>query len=109
MVTLKIWSTQWQNKNVVLFCDNLAVVEVLTSGKTKDEYLATCGRNVCMLTALFNIHLTVLHIPGKANKVADLLSRWSITTDAKGKLNQLLPNHVWVPTHPDLLKLNTCI
>ena len=30
----------WTNKVIDIRCDNLAVVEVLTSGKTKDTFLA---------------------------------------------------------------------
>ena len=46
VVALKVWATQWSNKKLRIKCDNMAVVEVLTSGKTKDNILATCARNV---------------------------------------------------------------
>ena len=93
-------------KKIQIHCDNLAVVEVLTSGRTKDEFLASCGRNVWLLTSIFNIQLQVSHVPGKYNGIADLLSRWTITSDPERKLKQFLPNFIWVNTHADLFPLN---
>ena len=41
VVAFKVWATFWQDKKLNIRCDNLAVVEVLTSGKTKDSFIAT--------------------------------------------------------------------
>ena len=30
LVACKIWASRWENKKIQIFCDNLAVVEVLT-------------------------------------------------------------------------------
>ena len=75
----------------IVECDNMAVVEVLTSGKTKDTILATCARNVWLLCAIFNISIHIEHIPGKQNVIADV------------------PNVVWIPTHIHLTSLNLAI
>ena len=106
IVALKVWSNLWQNKMVEIKCDNLAVVEVLNSGKTRDPFLALCGRNVWLISAMFNIQLVFLHIPGKNNHIADLLSRWTITKNPEEKLNQFLPYFIWINTHIDLTALN---
>ena len=45
VVALKLWGQHWANKCVKLFCDNQAVVDVLASGRTCDQILATCARN----------------------------------------------------------------
>ena len=76
VVALKIWAHQWANRRLHIKCDNMAVVEVLLSGKTKDSMLTTCARNIWMLTALFNISIHIEHIPGKHNVIADLISRF---------------------------------
>ena len=76
VVALKIWATEWSNKKLLIKCDNMAVVEVLTSGRTRDNILAACARNVWLLCAMFNIAIHIEHIPGKQNVVADLLSRY---------------------------------
>ena len=104
-----IWAKLWADKKVKIHCDNQAVVEVLTTGKTKDPFLATCARNIWLITAIFNIEIIVIHVSGKHNQIADLLSRWVITVDPECKLRQLLPNFIWINTHIDLTKLNLCI
>ena len=52
VVALKVWPTAWSNKVIDIKCDNLAVVEVLTSSKTKDTFLTTCARNVWLICAI---------------------------------------------------------
>ena len=106
VVALKVWASAWSDRTIDIKCDNLAVVEVLTSGKTKDTFLATCARNIWLLCAIFNINIRVHHIPGKSNNIADLLSRWNVTKDPLIKLYQLLPQFIWINTHVDLMKLN---
>ena len=51
------------------------------------------ARNIWLLTFIFNIHLSVVHIPGKNNALADLLSRWNVIKDNHSKLCQLKPQH----------------
>ena len=63
-------------KRYRFFCDNMAVVEALTTGRTRDSVLATCARNLWLIAALFNIDFIFSHIPGVHNTVADLLSRF---------------------------------
>ena len=109
MVAIKIWGTLWQNKNITIRCDNLPVVEVLNTGRPRDAILAACARNIWLLTAIYNIHLTVHHIQGHSNTIADLLSRWFTTPDNYTKLNTLLPQHMWVPAHIDLMMFNDVI
>ena len=106
VVALKVWSNLWKNKKVEIKCDNLAVVEVLDSGKTRDHFLALCARNVWLISAMFNIQLVFSHIPGKNNHIADLLSRWTTTTNPEQKLKQLLPQFIWINTQIDLTALN---
>ena len=105
LVALKIWAYQWTNCKVRIQCDNVAVVEVLASGKTKDKVLATCARNIWLLSSLYNITLQVDHIPGRNNTVADLLSRFKFDKVSYLKLNQYITHPHWIPTHIDL----TCL
>ena len=79
---------------IKISCDNLEAVEVINSGKTRDEFLATCARKIWLLSAIFNIQLIMVHIPGKCNLIADILSRWVTTNNAQQKLEQLLPEYI---------------
>ena len=87
-------------------CDNLAVVQVLQEGRARDSLLATIARNIWMLNSVFNIQLSVSHIAGKNNAIADLLSCWWETNNRNQKLASLLQDWQWIPTHSDLLKLH---
>ena len=75
LVACKVWAAHWSNKRIKIWCDNLAVVEVLNSGRSRDHTLATCARNIWLLSAMYNFEIMVHHIPGKSNVTADLLSR----------------------------------
>ena len=55
--------------------------------------LATCARNIWLLSALYNITLQVDHIPGRDNTVVDLLSRLKFDQESYLKLSQCI-------THP---------
>ena len=110
-MALKVWSFQWKDKKVRVKCDNMAVVEVLTSGKTKDARLAACAHNIWLLSALFNISIHIEHISGKSNVIVDLLSKFKFDQQSWELLSTYVPNMSLVPTHIDLTCLNydTCI
>ena len=46
MVALKIWDQIWSRSHIRIHCDNLAVMKVLNSSKTKGIVLGPCARNV---------------------------------------------------------------
>ena len=98
VVALKVWSNTW--------CNSQTIVEILNSGKTKDIFLTNCARNIWLITAMFNIQLKIVHVPGKYNQITDLLSRWTATYQPEHKLRRLLPNFIWVNTHIHLTALN---
>ena len=109
LVACKIWASCWENKKVQIFCDNLAVLEDLTSSRTRDETLAICVRNIWLLSALYNIHFTFSHIAVVQNTIADLLSRWGNSQHDWSKLQSFCPDHIWVDSHIDLRLLNYII
>ena len=96
LAALRVWHKSWHNSKVAIACDNLAVVQVLNSGKTRDLTLAAIARNIQFQVATANINLKVIHIPGKVNVIADLLSRWCSRPMANATLHQLLPVHSWM-------------
>ena len=79
LVALRVWHQSWANSNIAIACDNEAVFYVLTTGRTRDLTLAAIARNIQFEASRNNIELRVQHIAGKANVIADLLSRWTIT------------------------------
>ena len=74
-VALTNWNPIWANKQIHINVGNRAVVEVLTNGRARDDFMATCSRNVWLLTSVYNVSMIILHVRGTTNQVADLLSR----------------------------------
>ena len=82
------------------FCDNLAVVQVVRTGKTRDNMLALCLRNIWLSTA--SIDLQIDHIQDRANKTADLPSRiYSPKTVNLNLLGDIREAYTWhkIPMH----------
>ena len=106
LVALKVWHIQWAGLKVRIQCDNQAVVSVLTTGKTRDKVMAKYARNVFLWLSAFNTDIQVVHVPGKMNPVADLLSRWHKTVNNVSKLQALVHPVTWIHTTEDLLYCN---
>ena len=106
IVALKVWSIHWANQRIRIHCDNMAVVEVLSSGGARDPTLALIVKNIWFICAIFHIHIVVVHKPGKSNILAELLSRWQFTADNCKNLAHILPEYNWISTHLDLTLLN---
>ena len=62
-----------------------------------------------MTAAVHDIDLTIVHIPGKQNEVADLLSRWKSTKANTELLKKFLKNHVWVDISESHLMVDSSI
>ena len=61
-IALKLGGQKWAYMTVRFYCDNLAVVQVVNTGKTRDEWLALCLRNIWLLAASYDISLRIDHI-----------------------------------------------
>ena len=59
VVALKVWAKHWANRRIKIYCDNMAVVEVLRNGRARDDVLALMARNIWLICAMFNIHIVV--------------------------------------------------
>ena len=51
VVACKVWANYWANKRIQIWCDNQAVVEVLTTGKCKDKTLPVCAKNIWFIVS----------------------------------------------------------
>ena len=90
VVTLRTWGHLWKGLIVKFRCDNLAVVHVSNSGRTRDPFLATCARNMWWLCAHFDIELKVEHVEGIKNVEADALSRIYSSNPSDVKVLEIL-------------------
>ena len=99
LCALRVWGKHWLRQKIKIYCDNLAVVQILNTGKARHAEMAAIARNIFMLASRSDIQLVVVHIPGKSNVIADLLSRWQTVSNAKEKLEAII-EPVWakIPT-----------
>ena len=77
LLAVKLVGSAWSHKRVLIKCDNDAVINVLRSGKARDPFLAACAQNTWYQAAKYDVDLAYVHLLGKNNAVADLLSRWT--------------------------------
>ena len=95
VIALKIWGKFWRHSAITFFCDNMAVVQVVGSGRTRDKFLALCIRNIWLLAAQFDIELEVRHVEGKKNVIADALSRLYSDKPVNYEILQCLTHFIW--------------
>ena len=58
------------------------------------------------MAALSDIDLQYVHVLGKNNVVADLLSRWQFSGANVTQLKKLVHNPVWLPVSIDMIEIN---
>ena len=78
VVCLHLWGSKFRGCRLKVYCDNSASVCVLNSGRTRDEFLQACLREVCFLAGRHEFELRAVHLSGVSNRLPDLLSRWSL-------------------------------
>ena len=78
LIGVRIWGHLCTGMKVQIYCDNEAAVSVINSGKTKDEFMGSCIRELWLVVAKFGFELRAVHLPGVENRVADWLSRWEV-------------------------------
>ena len=102
IIALKTWGGKWRHSTIDIFCDNLGVVQLVETGRTKDSFLALYVRNIWLLTAYLDIELNISHVPGVHNVIADTLSRiYSDKPVNPDLLSILQDNYIWehIPSH----------
>ena len=82
--TLELWDKLNPKKFGFIPLGDL-FISILTNSRTKDRTLTAIARNIQMQVALTDISLSFIHILGKNNSVAALLSRGDITPDTFNK------------------------
>ena len=70
-----VWGKLWSGKIVRCHCDNMAVVEVLNNGYSRDKLLMHLLRCLFFISEYFKVQVEAVHRQGKDNIRADALSR----------------------------------
>ena len=79
-----------------MLCDNITSVHILNNGRTREVFLQQCLQEICFHAALYNLEVRAKHIPGRDNRLPDLLSRWSLGDEHKERVYELTQNQVLV-------------
>ena len=75
VVALKTWADEWAGHRILVFCDNMNSCIAIQSGRTRDQYMQSCVREIFMWSARHDIELIAQHRPGVQMVRADALSR----------------------------------
>ena len=89
--------------HIRVMCDNLAAVQVLTSGRGQDPCLMEAARAAWMLQAVMQVKVSFNHIPGASNVLADALSRAHISPAHANKAITLCVDKKLTPVEPCML------
>jgi hypothetical protein len=78
LVACATWGTQWKRLKILFHCDNSAVVQIWQRGSCKCRDLMVLVRTLFFLAAKGEYHVSIAHIPGTQNHIADYLSCFSM-------------------------------
>lgn len=97
-----MWGRHCSHKHVLVYCDNMAVVQMLASKTSREQDIMHLLRCLHFFTALFDMNLKVVHLAGKLNVMADSISRNSLQNQQIASCHmQPSPD----PIHPSLWQL----
>ena len=73
-----LWGKQWNKKRILFHCDNMATVQILNKGRSKNNVINKLMRMLTWITAQCNFTVHAEHVPGKLNDIADAISRFQM-------------------------------
>ena len=62
IICLKLWGKFFKGKRIQIFCDNESVCFCLNTGKSQNEILQSCLREVAFLAAICEFQITAVHL-----------------------------------------------
>ena len=74
-----IWGQNWTRHRILFYCDNLATVEIINKGRSKNSSIMKLMRKLTFHSALNNYVIHAKHIAGVDNSIADAISRYQMT------------------------------
>ena len=93
MAAVRLWAHLWSGHSLLILCDNAATVSVLQTGRGRDRILLHCARIIWHYSTAYDFRITVEHIPGTDNNLADSLSRYHTHPTHKETVDKLVVNH----------------
>ena len=102
IICLKLWGRNFRGKRIQMFCDNQSVCQVVNSGRSKDEILQDCLREIAFLAAIHEFQIRMVHLDSMSNRISDCLSRWDLDYSYRDNFFAATQNYDLVECHvPD--------
>ena len=99
VLAVATWGSQWQHKHLKVFCDNMAVVQIVNAQNCRDPALLHLLRCLHFFTAMLDIRIRLEHVEGEKNVIADAISR--------NNLQVLFQQNPGCSPHPDVISAST--
>ena len=74
VIAAAIWGSKWTEKRLLFHCDNHVVLDIWRQKTTKDKHIMQLVRSLYFIAARGNFTVSVSHIHGVNNTLADALS-----------------------------------
>ena len=75
LISCVVWGSTLSRQRIEFKCDNLALVEAINKGSSKETQVMHLLRCLWFFTAYFDVSINASHLPGVLNTSADMLSR----------------------------------
>ena len=76
IVAASTWGYKWAGKRIVFVTDNLPITQIWDIGTTKSVELMGLVRKLFLIAARQDFSISLKHIPGFLNPIADAISRF---------------------------------
>ena len=86
-LAIYLWGDRFENKKVLMHCDNESVVSVLNIKSSKSERVMSILRKIVYWSLIHNCQFKAMHISSSDNLIADSLSRGQLE-----KFKKVAPN-----------------
>ena len=79
-VAVRLWGHAYAGQKILIYCDNVQAVSAINTGRTREELVGSCARQLWLEVAQYGFQLKAVHLPGVENRLADSLSRWHLSS-----------------------------
>ena len=99
-----LWIEKFQNKKIMLFCDNKAVVAMINNTSSKCQKCTKLLRMIVLKGMMYNVKISAKYVTLKDNDFADSLSRlqlnrfFKLVKTKQVRINELpclIPEEIW--------------
>jgi hypothetical protein len=105
VVAIKLWGERYKDATLRVFCDNMAAISVLLTGKGVDKMMLSCAREIWLASVKWNINILPYHKPGKDMLIPDTLSRAHLSPAHQRRADELTTGLKHTVVCPRLFKL----